>query len=253
MSSAAPLHGALAEGVPTPCLHCGAPMKLGEAPGLHASPELACEYCGRREALPAETAQLHRHLRVRLMQVERARAATEAPLATYRAVQRAFVPAFVVLILVAGVPGLMQLARAPAGSTVTLVQLAPLALFVGMACGWVGMLLKFRELVQPLLRARAPLHPGLPARCRACGGELPPARSTHVACTYCKTDNLLDEKLTAQVSELLRRESDEYFARARGERKDVNAYSKPSQAFYVWGAVGTLATLAAMQVLTMLG
>lgn len=241
MNTTAPANDA-ADGAPVPCLHCGAPMRLGHSVGLHAAPELDCGYCGRKESLPAEAAQRHRHLQLRLLQLQRSRAALEAPLSSYRALSHGFVPVLVMLALAMG-SQLYSHWRHPQW-VLTWTSFIPVAACVGILTGWIAMTLTFKGLIQPLLLARPALHPGLPARCRVCGGDLPSLRAAHVACRYCKADNLTSARLGSQVSELLQRESDEYFARARGSHPDPNAFSKPARAFYVWGVVSALATLA---------
>ena len=59
-------------------------MALTEATALHHTPELTCRYCGNREALPADAAERHRHLRLRLAQLARLREASEAPIQTFK-------------------------------------------------------------------------------------------------------------------------------------------------------------------------
>ena len=44
-------------------------MAVTQPPSLHQNPELWCRHCGSREGLPTDAAELHRHLRLRLMQV----------------------------------------------------------------------------------------------------------------------------------------------------------------------------------------
>jgi hypothetical protein len=63
---------------------------------------------------------------------------------------------------------------------------------------------RYRRLVRPLLGARPPFAPGLPARCRACGGDLPApgGRDVFVACRFCATSNLLTADLAARAGRL---------------------------------------------------
>jgi len=53
----------------------------------------------------------------------------------------------------------------------------------------------YRRRVRPLLIASRPAQPNAPFACRACGGNLPPARSAEVACPYCRTLNLVPKEL----------------------------------------------------------
>lgn len=60
-------------------------MAVTQPAALHQNPELWCHHCGHREGLPSDAAERHRHLRLRLMQLSRAREASEAPLQTFKA------------------------------------------------------------------------------------------------------------------------------------------------------------------------
>jgi hypothetical protein len=71
-----------------------------------------------------------------------------------------------------------------------------------------------RKNVRPLLFARAARQPGLPARCRACGGPLADRRDAFVACVFCHTQNLVTPELERDRSELLQREHSFYTDRS---------------------------------------
>jgi len=213
-------------------------MSVGTAAGLHDVPELVCGYCGRREPLPPDAAQRHQHLRLRLLQLKRARETLEAPLVTYRYIQQGVLPGAVMMMVIAGVVLLPRLAR----GEITTATLLPVAVVVGMGVGWLAMILTFRAMVKPLLRARPPAQPGLAARCRSCGGELPRVVAPKVQCRYCSADNLLDKRLASDASELLRREAQEYHARAHAEGGKAPDFGKGTRAFYTWGAIGFLLT-----------
>ena len=105
---------------------------------------------------------------------------------------------------------------------------------VGMIGGYFGMMRCYRKLVQPLLCARPPRQLGLSARCRTCGGDLPPIRDFEVTCGFCFSKNLLGKSLAGDVSQILANEVQEYQARAM-KNWDNGVYAKPMQAFYVWG------------------
>lgn len=73
----------------------------------------------------------------------------------------------------------------------------------------------YRRNVRPLLFARAPQQPGLPARCRACGAPLHDPNAHHDtradrgaidACRYCGTQNLVTAELERDRSRLLEQE-----------------------------------------------
>lgn len=209
-------------------------MNLGATAGLHTVPELSCAYCGRREALPGDAAARHRHLQLRLKQLERARLMVEAPLQSYRTVKLAMLPGLVVLTLVSVAQVNTLLATARVAATPPTVLL-PVALTLGALVGSVAMTSSFRRLVRPALRARPPEAEGLALRCRSCGGPLPNVKQSSVRCGYCSAENLLDAALTRNVGALLAQEADSFRKRALGERPDPNRYNAPLRAFYSWG------------------
>src|SRR4051812_37235392 len=98
----APGFAPVAELPPTPCTVCGAPMVATDPQYLHQDPELACRYCGRRERLPKDAAQLHRHLRLRLLQLSHAREAAEAPLRTFKMMNDSWPTAIGFIALISG-------------------------------------------------------------------------------------------------------------------------------------------------------
>lgn len=206
-------------------------MTVATVTALHQVPELHCGYCGRREPLPHDAAQRHQHLRLRLLQLKRARETLEAPLATYRYLEQGLLPGMLLMTAVAAVSLLTHLAS----GKVTTVALLPVATWLGMGAGWLAMALTFRTLLRPRLRARPPAHPGLAARCRSCGGELPRVTAPKIQCRYCAADNLLDDRASADASELLRREAAEYHARASGGA--TPDFAQATRAFYICGVV----------------
>jgi hypothetical protein len=221
-------------------------MVPSEVSALHANPEWTCRYCGYREALPADAAELHRHLRLRLLQLQRAREAVEAPMRSFQMLRQAWLPGL-------GLVGAMALWQSynlwnnidhgtidPAQAAFALF---PLALAVGAVVGWLGMRRAFAHRLRPLLRARPPIHPGLAARCRSCGGDLPPTRGPQVTCAYCNATNMLDAALTTQAGALLAAEAQEYQRRVRAWATDPAVYLAPSRAFYRFAAVGAAVAL----------
>lgn len=243
----APLPAGFGQGVPAPCTNCGAPMLITAPQFLHQDPELSCQYCGRREVLPKDAAERHRHLRLRLLQVSSAREATEAPLQAFKRMNDAWVPS---LFLMGGI-GLYQ-TYAFFSNWQLLIKLAPqqaffggvpLAAAFGMLTGWLGMRHVYGKKLEPLLRARPPQAPGLALRCRNCGGDLPPVRAPQVICQHCRASNLLDDSLTANAAALLEREAQAYQQRLAPWARDANVYQAPLRAFYLFGAIGAAAAL----------
>lgn len=223
---------------------------------LHQDPGLCCQYCGRREVLPKDAAERHRHLRLRLLQVARAREAAEAPLQSFKMMNDAWVPS---LLLMGGM-GLYQ-SYSFFSNWETLVKLAPqqglfgaipLAAAFGMFTGWLGMRRVYGLRLKPLLRARPPQAPGLALRCRNCGGELPPVRAPQVICLHCSASNLLDDSLTANAAALLEQEAQAYQQRLVPWARDANVYRAPLRAFYLFGAVGAATVLLAVGAILLL-
>lgn len=242
------------EAVPAPCTRCGAPMTPTGGSSLHHTPRLVCSYCRHEEQLPRDAAEQHRHLRLRLLQLQRAREAAEAPIKVFAQVKQVWVPALLVMALFAGVQGFSYIHSYQAGVhelTSVLLGVWPIGLFCGMLAGWLGMSRAFQKHLQPLLRARAPRAPGLSARCRCCGADLPPVRAPEVTCRFCAAVNLLDPNLAARTSELLQAEAAEHHRRVRGWMQDPAVYGAPSRAFYSYGgavAVGVTVLVAVVLV-----
>jgi hypothetical protein len=214
---------------------------------LHQDPELCCQYCGRREVLPKDAAERHRQLRLRLLQVSRAREAGEAPLQTFKMMNDAWVPS---LFLMGGI-GLFQ-SYSFFSNWETLIELAPqqaffggipLAMAFGMLTGWLGMRHVYAQRLKPLLLARPPQAPGLAVRCRNCGGDLPPVRAPQVTCQHCSASNLLDDSLTANAAALLQREAQAYHQRLAPWARDANVCRAPLRAFYLFGGIGAATAL----------
>lgn len=214
---------------------------------LHQDPELCCQYCGRREVLPKDASERHRHLRLRLLQVSRAREATEAPLQTFKMMNDAWVPS---LFFMGGL-GLYQ-SYSFFSNWETLVKLAPeqaffggipLAAAFGMFTGWLGMRHVYSQRLKPLLRARPPQSPGLALRCRNCGGDLPPVRAPQVTCQHCSASNLLDDSVTANAARLLEQEAQAHQQRLAPWTRDASVYQEPIRAFYLFGGIGAAIAL----------
>ena len=217
-------------------------MKLAPVQALHHTAERSCQSCGRREALPREAAELQRHLRLRLMQLTRAREATEAPLRTFKSMNETWPFAIAVMSLM----GIFQSWRFLDGWRAAgafnygkaMFGVVPLAGAIAVLAGWLGMRRTFARILRPLLRARPPQAPGLAARCRNCGGDLPSVRTHEVTCQYCSASNFLDAELTEHASALLAAEASAFQQRALPWARDPQVYLAPARAFYGYAAVG---------------
>ncbi|HVY25987.1 MAG TPA: hypothetical protein VHB79_05520 [Polyangiaceae bacterium] len=224
-------------------------MSVAEPHFLHQDPELCCQYCGRRETLPKDAAERHRHLRLRLLQVSRARESSEAPLQTLQQMTNAWVPS----LLLMGAIGIYQSWNF-ISNWQSLIKIAPeqaffggvpLAAACGMLSGWLGMRRVYTRRLIPLLRARPPQAPGLAVRCRNCGGDLPPVRAPQVTCQHCSATNLLDAGVTANAAALLQQEALAYQQQIKPWARDANVYQAPLRAFYLFGAIGAVIALLA--------
>jgi len=229
------------EGLPRPCLSCGAPMTAVEtSAGLHGDATLTCRYCNSTEVMPAEAAAQERFLRLRLLQVRRAREALEAPLKSLEMVRQSWAIALVFFAAMGGWQmwqALTVAGKVPIEST--LYAMLGGSAVLGVIVGYFGMIRAFRTLVRPALLAKAPVESGLSARCRCCGGDLPSVRRTQVTCGFCGANNFLDAALAQDVSNLLASEQAEYQRRAHGGHPpDGSAYQQPAKAFNRWAIIG---------------
>jgi hypothetical protein len=231
-------------------------MAVTQPPSLHQNPELWCRHCGHREGLPTDAAELHRHLRLRLLQLSRAREGSEAPLRTFQAMNGVW-PMAIAFSALMGVYQSYNFVNAWQGlgevdPAQALFGAVPLAVSFGLLCGWLGMRHTFAQQLKPLLRARPPQQAGLAARCRNCGGDLPLVRAPEVTCSFCNAANLLDASLTADAATLLAQEAHEYERRMRPWARDPSVYLAPGRAFYRYGAVGGGLALMALSLILLL-
>jgi hypothetical protein len=217
---------------------------------LHADATLTCGFCGRSETMPAQAAAQDRYLRLRLMQVRRAREGMEAPLKTYEMMRASGVFALIVFGAQGGWMLWGAFTTADKGSAV--FGMLGAAGMMGVILANFGMMRAFRKLIKPLQQARPPAAPGLAARCRSCGGDLPPVRSTHATCAFCGANNFLDNAAAHDVNALLTAEQQDYKVRASGGKPGDNTiYQRPAHAFYVWGAAGAAVTFVVGVVLVL--
>lgn len=262
-----------AEQIPIPCGRCGAPMQEHGPAALVGPVQVSCPFCRAIETLPAEHGQRVLALRARLAQLRFAQEAEEGPalgfartIATLRSQIWIYVG---VALLVIGtsangaitsirnainLPGLPDSARAEILSSITTSAIS-LGVFFGAALAYVLALAKYKKAILPTLRARAPMQPGLPARCRSCGAPLPmgPATAALVPCSQCAAHNLLTDELTRDRVRLLQEEARAYNERAAAVgTRAIRASASFTTYFYVGAGAGlglALALSVALRVL----
>lgn len=191
---------------------------------------VACGYCGHRGVLPQEQLARAMELTRRVRQAATAAAQIrgvesalghifESPWAFFRAAG-AFMVFGVMITVFSIVTSWDMVANAPASVRPTLIvnaAMGPVAIG-GLALSICVALAisrrSYRRAVRPLLFARAPQQPGLPARCRACGGPLPEGKDAFVSCRFCSTQNLVTGELEKNRNQLLETEQRFYVDRA---------------------------------------
>jgi uncharacterized Zn finger protein (UPF0148 family) len=213
------------DGTPILCKRCG-----GNA-ALDATLTLRCPYCGASEQLPqdaeARIFEVRSRLRIAAAQVAQL-GGTEAALGSIFEERGAFLRlmspfAFILFVSVFyAVVNMRNAFDAPESVRLQLIASAMMSpMFIGgIAFSFpiallVGRFMYARS-VRPLLRARPPLYPGAPMRCRACGGPMPLARDGKVTCAYCNTVNILGAVQAQDVAKRLTEEAAQYRARASG-------------------------------------
>jgi DNA-directed RNA polymerase subunit RPC12/RpoP len=199
----------LPEGTPILCRNCGGAM------ALHADSSISCQYCGARDQLPADELGRVLEIKNRLAQAEQRAAQVKGFDATFAGVFEK-PGSFVRVMGIYVVMGLLVLAMSGYQLWTTLVpnidklgtdvvvqvglgQLMGPIMIMGFGLSLGAALLTgrrhYRRRVRPLLLASRPAQPNAPFACRACGGNLPPARGADVACPYCRTLNLVPQEL----------------------------------------------------------
>lgn len=248
---------------PIPCQRCGAGMTPVEQSALYANEiHLACGFCGARERLSNDDRL--RVSRERVAMLRMAQDALEAP--ARHADQLIAMRPWLGGLLVGGVmllnglngvsnafeaieragPAMSAAARLDALLTVCVTPALGLGIAGGMFLGWTLALRRYRALVTPMRRARAPLTVGAPARCRCCGAALPSVLGAFVRCGFCSTQNLIDRALMDQRESLLQAETAGYQQRAAGVIAQANAFSP---AFTNWSLAGAALGAVAMAAL----
>jgi DNA-directed RNA polymerase subunit RPC12/RpoP len=212
------------EQLPALCRNCGAPARV------EPSGAIGCPYCGMRDVLPPDPFTRMMELKRRLHAASRAAGQLEGlerslayifeDRGAFLRATSAYLVVFVVVCLLTAFQSYGVLASAPDDLEIGLVLYAMLgpALAGGFVFAFGFALLvgrfRYRRAVRPHLFARPPLQPGAPARCRACGAELPAAREAVVTCRFCSTQNLVTGDVLRQVAGGADAEAAFYRARA---------------------------------------
>jgi hypothetical protein len=203
--------------IPVLCARCGGAAVPADDGAL------ACPFCGFSDRLPPD--QLGRALELKRRVAAAARSVAqlhgmEGGLAAIFEERRAFVRAAGPWLVLAPLILAYSLAQswkyieaAPARFRPGMIANAligpmflagiVLAIFVAMLVGR----RHYRRYVRPLMFARHPAGPGLPARCRACGGDLPTSRGPFRVCQFCSTHNLVTPEIEAHDARALDEEA----------------------------------------------
>ncbi len=245
--------------IPVPCRRCGGPMREHGAAVMAGPVYVVCPYCHVSEALPQEHAERVIALRARLAHLRAAREAEEAPsLAFAKTIEhlKSQVPLYAmfglcVLVSTLGgaASGIVSALTVPDMAKETRMELwesalgypaISLGLLIGVTVGYAKAVTRYDRAVAPTLRARAPVQPGMPARCRTCGAMLATgATSGLVACLHCGATNLLTEELVRDRVRLLEDETRTYWGLAAGvQARAAEAMVAYTQYFYIGGGVG---------------
>jgi len=189
-------------------------------PSLDGS--IVCSYCGFRDTLPADELS-------RALELKRRLAAANGSVANVQGMESALSEIFEKRSAYWSAAGIYIIAAVlitanSVWQAVPIIRAAPPGFKLGITINalmgglWVGgfaiaLLVSFaigrrvyRRRIRSELFARIPRQPGLPARCRACDGDLPNRVEPFIQCGYCSTKNLVTPELQANHSALLDRE-----------------------------------------------
>ncbi len=253
------------EQIPIPCGRCGGPMREEGPVALVGPVQVRCPFCQATEVLPREQAQRVMALRARLAHLRSAQAAEEGPALAFAHMMQTLrgqigVYAIVGVVVVGGgtssavtqvntalaLRDIPLSAREDLLSSVTFSAIS-VGVILGAATGYLLALVEYKKAIAPRLRAHAPLHPGLPARCRSCGAPLPmgPGLAAIVPCMPCGAHNLLTAELASDRARLLEEETRSYHQRASGVlTRATRASATLRHYFYIGAGTGLVLALA---------
>ncbi|MBC7172974.1 MAG: hypothetical protein H5U40_11120 [Polyangiaceae bacterium] len=254
----------LPEGTPIVCRTCGGVMDL------HADASLTCGFCGARDQLPAD--QLSRVIEIKnrlalaeqragqvrgfdtivttifenpdsLLRVTGVYLATAIAVAVLSAVNLVQILSSIPEGVSSGVIAQIVVSSALAPSMLGgMVLSLGVAFFVGRD--------RFRRHLRPILLARPPERPGAPFRCRACGGDLPEARTADVACTYCRTLNLVPKALHGAQAAAQYQDAEAARGRLHQANGELMSISKTMSTTLVVCFGATIVAIYGLQLLT---
>lgn len=216
----------MSQQIPILCARCGGAATPADDGGL------TCPFCGHADRLPDDqlgrALELKRRVTAAANKVAQLRG-MESALGHIFESRGAFVraagpwlvlaPAILVYSLVSSWPHIEKAPPEFRAGLIANALLGPMfvagvlfAIVFALAAGR----FHYRRTVRPLLFARRPRAPGLPVRCRACGGDLPDQRGPFIACAFCATHNLVTPEVQRHDARLL--EEEERFHREHAHR-----------------------------------
>ncbi|WP_394838294.1 hypothetical protein LVJ94_15435 [Pendulispora rubella] len=192
-----------------------------------------CEYCDACEEMPLDAAERVTALRARLKEIKAKDDSLNAPALAmgrlYVQYSRYILMAMGVIVVfsmldlpaylrrfqilldpINGVP--IEIQREIVNQQIVFCAV-PAGVLFGVGFGYIRLLRAYHKAMLPRLRARASLQPGLNARCRCCGAELPASVEAFVTCTHCTAQNLLTKELVKDRMKFLHKEIENYKAR----------------------------------------
>lgn len=248
-----------AEQIPVPCARCGAAMVEAPSVAVLGPATMACSFCKTSEELPREPAERVTRLRARLAQIRWAAGAEEGPaLALTRTLsfwRAQTLPVVVGMMVLVGLTSLMSVAHVfelpqaiwpSALASALIMPAAAIGIFAGITLGFLWSMREFIAEVQPALEARAPMAPGSPMRCRACGGDLPAGGSAgFVRCGFCAADNVVTPAIAREREARLDVELRDRQARAAGMQVRMkDATARYTRRLYAAMGIGVGVSLA---------
>lgn len=213
-----------------PCATCGAALRPVEGRLTETQVQLACDWCGGSELLPADQAE--RALVIRVRAAERAwaeGAVLDPAIALMKNVEgdlaRRYLSGLALLAFLALCTQLMRTEDFGAALE---------SFHVWMTCGllagsWVGFLLvrrHIRAVLLPIVAAAPPSSEGAAARCRRCGAPLTFGARGFTACRFCKAENLASVAVVQARADALADESRQRRRAAQHTQQQVQRLSQ---------------------------